>query len=142
MAESKESPKKPRIRKSAPTIRERVEAEQAKAEKPKKSSKVKGLASHAKRPFKAVAKRRPRVPQNKFFRLLGKVFHPVVWLLNKLVPRYFINAWKELRLVTWTSRRETWRLTFAVFVFATIFGAIAYMVDKGLDEIFKKFVLK
>lgn len=142
MAEPEIRPKKPRIRKSAPTIRERALTEQAKSEQPPKGTKIKALASQAKRPFKAVIKHRPRVPQNIVFRLVGKVFRPLLWLLNKVAPRYFVNAWREVRQVTWTTRRETWRLTFAVFVFASIFGAIAYGVDKGLDEIFKKFVLK
>ncbi len=142
MAEEETSKKKPRIRKSAPTIRERVETEQAKSEKATKPSRAKRLTSKAGRPFKAVVRRRPHLGSNRVTRLLGKVFKPLVWLLNKIAPRYFVNAWREVRQVTWTTRRETWRLTFAVFVFASIFGAIAYGVDKGLDDIFKKFVLK
>lgn len=142
MAEEQTGKKKPRIRKSAPTIRERVESEQAKSEKASKPSKFKSLVAKTNRLLKAVAKRRPRLRANRATKLIGKVFRPIVWLLNKIAPRYFVNAWREVRQVTWTSRRETWRLTFAVFVFASIFGAIAYGVDKGLDEIFKKFVLK
>ena len=133
--------KKPRIRKLAPTIRERVEIEAAKAEKPKRRP-VRKAASYAVVPFKAVARRRPKVPQNRFFSFLAKIFRPIGRVLNKLLPRYFINAWREVRKVTWPSRRETWRLTFAVFVFAAIFGGVAYVVDKALDDIFKQFVLK
>jgi len=62
--------------------------------------------------------------------------------LKKLTPRYFKNAWAELRLVTWPSRRESWRLTGAVFIFAIVFGLLIAGVDKVLDEIFKKTVLK
>jgi preprotein translocase subunit SecE len=62
--------------------------------------------------------------------------------LSWLVPRYFANSWRELRQVVWPSRRETWRLTLAVFIFAVIFGALVAGVDKGLDELFKKVVLK
>jgi preprotein translocase SecE subunit len=47
-----------------------------------------------------------------------------------------------MKLVTWPGRNETKRLTTAVFIFAVIFGAVAAIVDKGLDEIFKKTVLK
>jgi preprotein translocase subunit SecE len=63
-------------------------------------------------------------------------------VLGWLVPRYFVNSWREVRQVTWPTRRETWRLTAAVFVFAIIFGALVAVVDKGLDEIFKKVILK
>lgn len=141
MAEPEVKLKKARIRKLAPTIRERAEVEQAKAAKPR-SGRLGKVTKVASKPFRAVAKRRPKIPQNRAFKFIGKLFKPVLWVLNKLLPRYFINAWREVRQVTWPSRRETWRLTFAVFVFATIFGAIAYGVDKGLDDVFKKFVLK
>ena len=67
---------------------------------------------------------------------------PVLKALSKLIPPYFKNSWRELRQVTWPSRSETWKLTSAVFVFAIVFGAAILVVDKGLDEIFKKVVLK
>ena len=63
-------------------------------------------------------------------------------VLSRLIPRYFVNSWREVRQVTWPTRVETWRLTLAVFIFATIFGAMVAAVDKGLDEIFKKLILK
>ncbi len=70
---------------------------------------------------------------------------PLKWLvklLGWLVPRYLINAWRELKQVTWPSRRESWRLTGAVFIFAIIFGVLATIVDRSLDDIFKKTILK
>ncbi len=73
---------------------------------------------------------------------LAPVFRTIKKGLGWLVPRYFVNAWRELRLVTWPSRRETWRLTGAVFIFAIIFGVLLTGVDKGLDDLFKKTVLK
>ncbi len=69
---------------------------------------------------------------------VGRLLRP----LRFLVPTYFINAWREVRQVTWPSRRETWRLTLAVFIFAIVFGSLVAGVDKGLDEIFKKVILK
>lgn len=142
MAETKKS-RKPRIRKTAPTLRQKAEAEQAKSEKPK-TQRWARLKKNLKRPFSAVNAKRPRVklPSNKFTRLLAKIARPIKKVLSWLVPRYFINAWREVKLVTWPSRKETWRLTLAVFIFSVVFGALAFAVDKGLDEIFKKFVLK
>ena len=78
-------------------------------------------------------------------RLLAVIFRPLKPLLRPLrllVPTYFINSWREVRQVSWPNRRETWRLTLAVFIFAIIFGAIVAAVDKGLDELFKKVILK
>lgn len=128
MAESK-GRRKPRIRKSSPTFAEVAEAQRAKAqrEKPRRLSKAGGLAV---KPF-----RRIRPPSNRFTRGLRKG-------LSWLVPRYFVNSWREVRLVTWPNRRETWRLTLAVFIFAIVFGSMVAAVDKGLDEIFKKVILK
>ena len=75
------------------------------------------------------------MPDNRFFRIVKRV-------LGWLVPRYFINSWREVRQVTWPGRKETWRLTGAVFIFALIFGAAVYGVDRVLDEVFKKFILR
>jgi len=60
-----------------------------------------------------------------------------------LVPRYFVNSFKEVRQVQWPARKETWRLTLACVRFLpSYFGGMVAGVDKGLDEIFKKVVLK
>jgi preprotein translocase SecE subunit len=80
--------------------------------------------------------------QRKPVRGLVGIFRPVGRILAWLAPKYLINSWREVRQVVWPNRRETWRLTLAVFVFAIIFGALVAGVDKGLDEIFKKVVLK
>lgn len=122
--------KKPRIRKSAPTVRERVEAAQAEAQKPDKPQKVRKVFSKLK------------VPDNGFGKALGKIGRILRKILGWIAPRYFVNSWREVRQVTWPARKETWRLTLAVFIFALVFGSMVYGVDKGLDEVFKKFVLK
>ena len=136
MAEPDNQKKRPRIRKTAPTVRERVAAAQAEAEKPAKPQRIRNTVGKAKAPIKKLKPSvRVHFPDNSFFRILGKV-------LGWLAPTYFVNSWREVRQVTWPARRETWRLTLAVFIFALIFGSMVYGVDKGLDELFKKFVLK
>lgn len=127
--------RKPRIRKSAPTVRERVEATRAKAEaEPSKASKA---LSGAKKLTSKV-----KLPSNKATKAVGKPFRVIGKILAFIAPKYFINSWREVRQVAWPNRRDTWRLTLAVFVFAAVFGALAAGVDKGLDEVFKKLVLK
>jgi preprotein translocase SecE subunit len=134
-----EKSKKPRIRKTAPTVRQRVEAAQEAAtkEKPQRLSKVKAKVP---RPSKFI--NLPSLPDNRFTRVLRKIGRGFKRVLGWLTPRYIINSWRELKLVTWPSRRETWRLTFAVFMFSIVFGGLVAIVDKGLDEIFKKVILK
>lgn len=110
--------KKVRIRKAETT------REQADATRVSESSKLTGIKT--------------KLPRASIFRILRVVLRPFHWL----VPSYFINSWREVRKVTWPNRRETWRLTLAVFIFAVVFGALIAGVDKTLDLIFKKVILK
>jgi len=136
LARSSDQKRRPRVRKSAPTVRERVEAASAGAEAEKKRP-VRRVFAKAGSPIKKLrlgdrpALKKAVVP----LRFLKRITR---WL----VPRYLVNSWRELRQVYWPNRRETWRLTLAVFVFAVVFGALVAGVDKGLDEVFKKVVLK
>lgn len=125
--------KKVRIRKTAPTIRERVEIEKVKAETPSKKSLIQPKLAPIARPLKRV--KLPKLPENRVTRILKRVSRIIF-------PRYFVNSWKELKQVTWPSRRETWRLTGAVIIFAIIFGAMVAALDKVLDILFKNLVLK
>jgi len=136
MAEQDANRRKPRIRKSAPTVRERQVAVLAEAEKPK-THIVRSVASRLAKPVRQLRLRDRRVVKivTHPFRMIGKALYIIT-------PKYFINSWRELRLVVWPSRKETWRLTLAVFVFAIVFGALVAVVDKGLDQIFKQVILK
>jgi preprotein translocase SecE subunit len=113
-----------------------VEAATAKDEQVK-PKRLKSAASKVARPVKKL-----RLGDKKAVKLAAKPVRLVGRVISWIVPSYFINAWREVRQVHWPNRRETWRLTLAVFIFAVIFGAMVAGVDKGLDEIFKKVVLK
>ncbi|HEU5122307.1 MAG TPA: preprotein translocase subunit SecE [Candidatus Saccharimonadales bacterium] len=133
--ESAESKKTKRRFRAAPTLREQTE---------KQSGKVEGKPSRVRRffgskafvPFHAIGRGIRKVwlsgplrPVRFIARILGKV----------LVPQYFRNSWKELRQVTWPDFKTTWRLTFAVLVFGTVFGLAIYgldiLLEKGLREV-------
>ena len=134
MAQSSGSKRRPRIRKSAPTVRELAEAARIKDEgdKPRRIGRL--LAKPA-APVK-------KLSGTKAGKAAAAPFKTAKRGLSWLAPRYLVNSWRELRQVHWPNRRETWRLTLAVFVFAIVFGALVAGVDKGLDELFKKLVLK
>ena len=136
MAEPELAPRKPRIRKSAPTFRE-VAEKQSSGEAGPKKQRQSGLGGALKRPFAKATK-----PENELTRAIVRLLRPIGKVLNWLVPRYFVNSWRELKLVTWPGRRETWRLTGAVFVFAIVFGLMITVVDKAIDRIFKEIILK
>lgn len=129
MADKKESqPKKRRVR-NPETFRERaIKASEAagKPESPSRARQVRGrLASGGAKPLKKAAGFRP-------VRLAGKV----------IIPAYLRNSWRELRLVTWPTWKQSRQLTLAVIIFAVIFGSTIAAVDYGLDKIFRNILLK
>jgi preprotein translocase SecE subunit len=132
VADSK-TPKK-RIRKSTETVRERT------AQAPKqKSRRVRRAAGAVGRPARALSTIGAKeyylpLPDNRIGRFLNK--------RRGIIPRYFRESWGELRQVVWPSRRETWKLTLAVFIFAIVFGLIIALTDYGLDKLFKEVLLK
>lgn len=139
MAEKKDStPKevsKKRVSKKTQTVRERTKT----GEKPAKTRRIRSSVSKAKRPVSAVSKLNKKeyhipLPDSKFGRFLRR---PV-----KLVPRFFREAFFELRKVTWPSFKQTIKLTLAVFLFAIIFASIVGLLDFGLNVLFEKFILK
>lgn len=130
--------KKPRVRK-VETLRERNEKAALKAQA--KAGKTKNRP--AQRALKTVAR-----PLKTPARIVAKPFklRPVRfvlrWIGRILWPRYFRNSFRELRQVTWPSRRETWKLTFAVLTFAVVFGFLVTLTDYGLDKVIRRIVLR
>lgn len=118
------------------TVRQKAK----KAETPKQPRRIKQVASSAGEGVKKVSEAgrqefHPfRLPDNKLGRFFGKS--------RKFVPRFFREAWTELKQVTWPNRRETTKLTTAVLIFAVIFGAIVALTDYGLEKFFRNVLLK
>lgn len=97
-------------------------------------------------------------PFKRLGQLLARLFRPLRFLLWPLKTRpvrfagrviaailflkFIRNSAREVRTVSWPSRRETIRLTFAVFMFAIVFGMVISLADYGLDKVFKKLLLK
>jgi preprotein translocase SecE subunit len=131
-----DKPKKKRTVKNPETFRERALKVTAEGDKPKKTGFVKRSLGVIFRPLGrlilAIVHFPLFKPLRRPLRILGKL----------LVPAYFRNSWKELKLVTWPSWRESIRLTYAVLIFAVIFGGAVAAVDYGLDSLFKHILLK
>lgn len=132
MAEDKS--KKRRTVKKTETVRERADKTQVE----KKPRRINRTASSAAKPIKAAYKFGKReyslpLPNNKAGRFLNK--------RGRLVPKFFAEAWQELRQVTWPSRQETTKMTIAVFIFALIFGTTIWIVDMGIENLFRKVLL-
>lgn len=116
-----------------PTVRER-----ANKQKTNKSGRIRSSASKVTSPLKKVNKYGKKeyhlpLPDNRLGRLLSK--------RGRLVPKFFREAWAEIKLVVWPNRRETYRLTVAVFIFALVFGVLVALLDMGLDKLFKEIII-
>lgn len=122
--------KKKRQLKAAPvTLREQSELAQAKSgQSSRRSSAGRILGA----PFRAVGRVFRPLGKFKFVRAIGYVF----------APPYLRNAFRELRLVTWPTGKQSRQLTFAVIVFSLVFGVLAAITDYGLDKLFRAVILK
>jgi preprotein translocase SecE subunit len=128
--------KKRRIVKPSSTMREKIE----KADEPQKrkiretvtaasTGKLRSVREFGRKEYHPV-----KLPDNKVGRLLTK--------RGRLFPRFFGDAWRELRQVTWPNRRETFKLTTAVLIFAIIFCGMVAIIDLGLEKLFRNVILK
>lgn len=141
----KTSPKKPRVRK-VETIREKAVKTAAKAETKayKRPRRRLGRILRAIiRPLKAIIRplKKPvrfltRPLRTRPVRFIGRLLGRILW------PKYFRNSWKEIQQVTWPSRRDTWKMTFAVIVFAVVFGLAAAGADFVLDKVIRRIVFR
>ena len=136
MAEKKKVAKIGKVKlgsKKTQTVRERTEN----VKTPKK--RVRRTVKKAAAPIKTIKKLHAKeyhlpLPENKLGRLLSKRV--------KLFPRFVVEAFKEVKQVTWPNRRDTISLTFAVFIFAVAFAIIVGLLDFGLSKAFEKFIVK
>ncbi len=141
MADEQLDPSKSKRRvKNPETFRERAIKATEATEKPRKFSKVKRVFGKI---FRAIFS-----PIGRFFSKLFKIqpFKAIAkvcyWIGLIIWPRYFRNSLKELKYVTWPNWKQSRQLTFAVMIFAIVFGATIALVDLGLDKLFKNILLK
>lgn len=73
---------------------------------------------------------------------LTPLLKPLKFIGRFLIPKYIRNSVRELRLVDWPTSRQTWKLTFAVLIFATTFGFLVVVTDYGLDKVIRRIVLR
>ena len=60
---------------------------------------------------------------------------------RSLMPRWLLNAWRELRQVTWPTWSEAWRLVIAVFIFSALLSGFIFLLDNALETIFRNVFL-
>ncbi len=122
--------------KKAETVRERSARSSA---QPEKNAKAKRVVRAAKKPISNVTKASKKeyhpikLPNNKVGKFLNK--------RARIMPRYFTNAWAEIKQVKWPNRKDTTRMTISVISFAVVFGGVVFVLDYGLDILFKQILL-
>ncbi len=139
MAEEKSAKTRRRV-KNPETFRERAEKAAEASEQPQRSPRIRGAFGRVLRPvFAPIGRGLRSFFGHKAFRPIRKVLR----MIGKVIfPAYFRNSWRELKLVTWPTWRQSRQLTFAVLVFAIIFGGVVALVDYGLDKVFRQLLLK
>lgn len=144
MADSDQSTKKRRLRAPSETVRDKATKAQTAAGQPPKKSRVRRSLRIIGLPFRGLAWLGHRPP-------LKQVGHALRWFfslrfmrfLGKIIGLTYIrDSWRELKMVTWPTRKQSRQLTTAVIIFSVIFGALIAVVDMGLDKLFKHVILK
>lgn len=53
--------------------------------------------------------------------------------------RFFKDVWGEIKKVTWPTRKDLFKTTFAVILFIAVFAVIVGLMDWGLGAVFQQF---
>lgn len=146
------SNKKPKRRlRAVPTLREQTAEVAASSEKP---SRIKRILKVCFVPFRLIGRGLQKfgrgIAKSRFGQTVRKiarsrVFAPVrfLWRVLKkiLLVDYFKGSWEEIKLVVWPNNKTTWRLTFAVILFAIIFGLVIAGLDWVFERVFREIIL-
>ena len=55
--------------------------------------------------------------------------------------RFFKDVWGEVKKVTWPTKKDLFRTTFAVIIFIAIFTVIVGLMDLGFGTLFRNFLM-
>jgi preprotein translocase SecE subunit len=115
------------------SMRAQAAKSRADADKPKR---VRQAAGAAKKPVSAFGK-----ALTTEYHVLSRGNNGFFTKSRTLTPGYLRKSWQELKQVSWPGRKETWRLVFAVFVFALALGAMIAVLDYGLEKLLREVIL-
>jgi preprotein translocase subunit SecE len=133
------APKNKRRFKNPETFRERALKATEESAKPAKTAKVKRPTGRLKAVFSPIVNAYGKL---KTVKALKPLF-VVLSLIGRVVyPKYIRSSIAELKKVTWPTFKQSRKLTYAVLIFAIVFGASVAVVDYGLSKIFRHLLLK
>jgi preprotein translocase SecE subunit len=138
VAESKKpTTKKLVVKKKRETVRERADKSHKKAAHTPRIRKIATSANKTRSKVSAVLNKeyKPiKTGESKVGAYLGKS--------KRITPMYFVDSFRELRKVTWPSRKTVAKLTLAVFIFSFLMATMVKALDYGFDKLFKNVILK
>lgn len=138
MAEDKKrSPKKLQVRRKAETVRQRSDKSIKKAATVGRTRKAASSAAGSVSKVRSVLKK-------EYSPIKSDKSKATVFLTKSRrgTPSYFVNSYRELKQVTWPTRRVALKLTFAVFMFSVVFASLIRAIDYGFERLFKDIILK
>ena len=132
---------KPKRRlKNPESFREKIaKASEEKSKPMKVRSKVTWPVNLLKKIFRPVGNGYQKL---KSIKQLKPLFIVLAFIGRIIFPKYLRNSFREIKKVTWPSFEQGRKLTWAVLVFALVFGASVAIVDWGLGKVFKRLLLK
>lgn len=136
--------KKRRLRTPSETVREKATKAQEAATQEQQPTKKRRLGRLLAAPFRALGWFGHRPPLKQLGHGLRWFFglRPLRFIGRILGLRYVRDSWRELKIVTWPSRKQSRQLTMAVVIFSVIFGGLIALADFGLNKLFKDILLK
>jgi preprotein translocase SecE subunit len=137
MATDGKPKKRVQLRRKSETVRERADKSAKKADRAPRTRKV---TTAAMKPVSKAGKvlKKEYTPIKVGRGKLGKALNT----RKSLAPSYFVQAFRELRQVTWPTRKTVAKLTLAVFAFSIFLAAVVTALDFGFERLFRDVILK
>ena len=117
----------------------RVKAKDTDSKPVKEVSKEPKMSKYAAKVSGVNTNKKAKKPAPKLLRVLAKPFKFISFPFVALA-KYLAASWKELKLVRWPTRKETWKMTGAVIAFSVAFSVLILLLDGLFNWIFKALI--
>ena len=117
----------------------RVKAKDANPKPKKQVSEEPKISKYAAKVAGIKTEKKVKKSAPKFVRILAKPFSFIIIPFVAL-GKYLAASWRELKLVRWPTRKETWKMTGAVIAFSVGFATLILLLDGLFNWIFKTLI--
>lgn len=117
----------------------RVKAKDTDSKPVREVSKEPKMSKYAAKVAGVRTVKKGKKPAPKFVRILAKPFKFIATPFVAL-SKYLMDSWRELKLVRWPTRKETWKMTGAVIAFSVGFATLILLLDGLFNWIFKTLI--